>query len=93
LIAQLSEICYIVGAIVFILVLILFSIIYVEERIRKSTTKVKMGLVEGQRSFSGDNLPERAIERMLRTIERAKAEMEKGFKVRETAFRKASKRE
>jgi hypothetical protein len=30
---------------------------------------------------------------MLRTIERAKAEMEKGFKVRETAFRKASKRE
>jgi len=43
-------------------------------------------------SFKGENLPERAIERILKAVERAKANIDKGIKIREASFGKAAER-
>ena len=75
LMSKVAEMIYIVGGILCFLVVVLFSMIYVEEMIRKSKTRLKMGLVDNQRSYTGDNLPERAIKRMLQVITRTKISM------------------
>ena len=67
----------IVGGILCFLVFFLLSIIYAEEIIRKGKTKVKMGLVSNKKSYTGDNLPNKAIERMFKSIEKTNKDMEK----------------
>jgi hypothetical protein len=66
---------YIVGGILCFLVLVLFSMIYIEELVRKGKIQVKMGLVDNKRSYTGNNLPERAIARMFQAITRTKTSM------------------
>lgn len=61
LMSQVGEMCFIVGGVLCFLVMVLFSMTYIEEVMRKAKKKVKMGLVEDKKSYKGDNLPQRAI--------------------------------
>lgn len=51
-----------------------------------------MGLDEEKKSFSGDNLPERAIKRLFIAIEKNKKGIIKDEKIRQFAFKRALKR-
>ena len=77
-----TQICYISGAVLGFLFLVLTLLVYVEGVIRKNKVKIKMGLDEEKKSFSGDNLPERAIKRLFIAIEKNKKGIIKDEKIR-----------
>ena len=83
---KVGTVCYIMVIVVVILVLVLVVLINLEVWRRKSDFKDKLG-------SAADNLPLKALDRMIETLQKTTKAMEKEFKMEEKTFLKLTKKQ